>query len=180
MDWGMMISGVTPDIGILANQHNARVSRCGNDELVAVKKPVVMLTMQGDVIREFNSVSEASDHVGVSVNAISRVCRSIDQAAKGYRFMFLSDYHGQTLEPYHDNRGTKGICQYTKEGRLVDRYKSIREAAEKTGLMRSTIVRSCRKGGSRILHHDYTYRYESDVNAISKTIQAGDREKSVA
>lgn len=132
-------------------------------------KKVVMLTIFGEYKKEFKSIKEASDHVGVSSTAISRVCKNIDPTVGGYRFMFLQEYEARKHEDLAvKSNGRHGVYKYSKSGRIVEKYKSMRVATEETGLSAAHIRKSCRDGGSEIKDHRYYYRYVSDVHAHNK------------
>ncbi|MDR4145013.1 hypothetical protein FO511_30115 [Bacillus paranthracis] len=64
--------------------------------LIDIKKPVVQLSLDGEFIREFDSVSSVNEFLGKrkSDGYISEVCSRIykSKTALGYKWMFKTDY----------------------------------------------------------------------------------------
>ncbi|KFN06423.1 hypothetical protein HNV23_27175 [Bacillus paranthracis] len=64
--------------------------------LIDIKKPVVQLSLDGEFIREFDSVSSVNEYLGKrkSDGYISEVCSRIyrSKTALGYKWMFKKDY----------------------------------------------------------------------------------------
>ena len=53
---------------------------------------VVMLSKDGEFIEAFDSVKEASEHIGVGSENITRVCKGKNNTSGGYKWMYLEEY----------------------------------------------------------------------------------------
>lgn len=58
------------------------------------EKEVIQLTMSGDFIKEFNSIKEASEKIGVLARSLSRCLGGSRNSCKGYKWVYKKDYKG--------------------------------------------------------------------------------------
>lgn len=86
--------------------HNARMAKTIS-ETAYQRKKVVQLSLAGDFISQFVSITKASLSLGVSQSSISRCCRGLNETACGFRWMYLSDY--ENLVSMSKNSSTPGI-----------------------------------------------------------------------
>ena len=61
------------------------------------QKPVTQYDLQGNIIKKWNSIIEASKELNISCNNINaccnnKYCRPGNNIYKGYKWMFLEDY----------------------------------------------------------------------------------------
>lgn len=71
-------------VDIKAQNNNRRLT----PRMTATCKPVEMLSIDGDVIAIYKSISAAARAVGKDMGAISRACRSRDNSAYGYLWRY--------------------------------------------------------------------------------------------
>lgn len=62
------------------------------------KRKVMQLTMSGDVVKVWNSISDASRSLGVSQANISDVCRGVQKSCKGFYWSYLDDYQKEVSD----------------------------------------------------------------------------------
>jgi hypothetical protein len=55
-------------------------------------KIVIQLTLNGDFLKEWNSVTEAGDCLGINFKGISNVCRGKSHSSGGFKWIFKSEY----------------------------------------------------------------------------------------
>lgn len=56
-----------------------------------IKRPVIQLDLNNNIINQFDSVSEARKQLGyISNNCISRVCRGERKSYKGFRWQYIN------------------------------------------------------------------------------------------
>lgn len=92
----------------------------------------------------YESLEQASKSTGISPSSISSVCKGLGRTAGGYHWKW-------DVDPAIYVCGRKVRCVETNI-----MYSSIKEAAEKTGVGRSSISGALRKGGaSRGVHWEY-------------------------
>jgi hypothetical protein len=56
------------------------------------KKPIVQLTLENELIKEFPSATDAGKEIGHNYKSISSVCKGKQKSAYGYKWMFKADY----------------------------------------------------------------------------------------
>lgn len=119
-------------------------------------KRIVQLSKEGEVITEYSSFMEAQEKTGLQYTNISKVCRGLREFCGGYRWKYFdketekkSKRKSKEEKEYMESMAKKNyICnrpvfQYTKNGQIIQRYDSIYEASENTGVARRVIVDNC-------------------------------------
>lgn len=61
-------------------------------------KPIVQLTLNGEFVRDWDCIKEAEESLNVSKGNICRVLKGKSAYAKGYKWMYKSDYYAQNTE----------------------------------------------------------------------------------
>ena len=69
--------------------HNERIAKANTNGIRS--KPVLQLSLNGDLIREWPSLSEC-DRNGFDQGAVWRCCKGKQKTAYGFRFMYADDY----------------------------------------------------------------------------------------
>lgn len=105
-------------------------------------KPVLQMDDNKNVIKRWNSASEAGRELKISICDISRVCVNLRGTAGGFRWKFENETRDENEIKFVDKRKTRTrpIIQKTKDGNIVAKYNSIKEAQEKTKI---TSIANC-------------------------------------
>lgn len=70
-----------------------KFNKAHNDKLAEInKKPVLQMTLLGEIIHVHRSVDDTARAVGRAATSISRVCCHRGTSCAGYAFMFLDEY----------------------------------------------------------------------------------------
>ena len=72
----------------------ARASQC--------KIPIILITKDGQYIKEYESITELSKSLGLNVSRLARVCKSNNKQMKGHYFQYKFDYLLQNKETVLD------------------------------------------------------------------------------
>jgi len=129
--------------------NNGYNSDCGG----ALKKTVYQYTADGVNINRFSSLSEAASKVNVCKQAIGRACLNSSSTCKGYYWSY--ELLGSPIL-VRDKR-CKNVFRYSLNKELQEVYKSVADAARKTGYSESGISRVCR--GERSSYKNYLWKY---------------------
>ncbi|HSH25528.1 MAG TPA: NUMOD1 domain-containing DNA-binding protein [Massilibacterium sp.] len=116
------------------------------NELVAVKtrKKVVKYSLDGDILKVYNSCNEASLDNNICKQSITIACRLKSKTAAGFQWRYFSDNIPE-LPPIEQNniinRGghKKKVYKYSKEKVFLAVYESVKEAMENEDVSRYTI-----------------------------------------
>lgn len=106
-------------------------------------RAVIQLSLEGEYIKEFNSIENACHEVGVSSKGnISSACTGKYSYAGGYRWMYKEDYDNLTEEDKVNLRSTKvelvhqkrEVYQLDENLNIINSFESIGEARRQTGV----------------------------------------------
>jgi len=110
------------------------------------RKEVDQYDLEGNLINSFTSLHEAGESTNTPVSSISNVCKQKPKykTAGGYVWRNKGDkFSLEYTNPAKHLR--KSICQYDKNGKLLNKYSSISEAHEKTNISHGSISQCCNK-----------------------------------
>lgn len=114
-------------------------------------KAVVQYSKNGEYIRKFKSVQDASIETGADKSAIVACCKGKEKTAKKLIWRYadepLTQEHLEWCNSYNVNPKSKllkAVCQYTTDGVLVKIFNSMSEASKETGISVSSISQCCR------------------------------------
>lgn len=116
-------------------------------------RPVYQMDMNGNIIREFKSIKQASDETGIHNRSINPVCQGKRHQAGGYRWRYVSDDNWQP----QDNRRSKRVEQLTTNDKFIHLFKDANEAAKEVGCSAASIRSAC--VGSIKTLKGYHWRY---------------------
>jgi group I intron endonuclease len=126
----------------------------GNTLSEEFKRPILQYSLDGDFIKEYSWIGEAIDDIissggytsnwrSIHSNLIRALNGNNNKQAnnKAYDSMWRykeSDNYLLTIEPYKRKK-EKPVYHYSKDGELLESYKTLREAAVGTGMEIKTI-----------------------------------------
>jgi hypothetical protein len=100
-----------------------------NNLITKWERKVRQLSSEGEAIAEFNSITEAANETGVSLQSISKVCRKKAQTAGGYKWEYNDDKEEkipQDVESWKEIKGfpgykisTKGVVYTSKRKKVM-------------------------------------------------------------
>lgn len=87
--------------------------------------------MDGRLIKEFESESDAGRQLNIAQTDISRCCRGERKSAGGFQWRYVKDFYNKTCSPIkrRNDGKSKQIAQFTLDGQLIQIYESAHEAA---------------------------------------------------
>jgi group I intron endonuclease len=123
-----------------SNEHlkNLSLSHIGN--IPSNTKSIYQINIKnGDIIEEFDNITEAYKKLEVSVknSLISKVCKGKVKSAYGYYWCYSDDYKNFKYKKYY--RIYNPILQFDKNGKLVNEYSNITLAAKDNNLEQTSI-----------------------------------------
>ena len=132
-----------------------------SDVVAWKRKPVYQYTMDGDFIAKHKCCADVEKMMGTYQGAMVHVMyESKTGAWKGYRWSFES--RNKEYWMAHNEKGSarrRPVLQYTARMALVNRFKSINEAAAATGINKVTISTCCQRCYTKT-KTGYLWRYE--------------------
>lgn len=121
-------------------------------------KPVYQFDLDGNFINCYHSISEASEITETDGSAIVKVCKGKAKSTNKYIWSYNSYVNIENYKKYISS--CKTICQYDLSGNFINKFNSIKDAANKYNLSRSNISNTC--NGINNSCGGYVWRYEGD------------------
>lgn len=109
--------------------------------------PVVQLTLNGDFIKEWNSITDAS--LNLNIKNISNCCNKRDcYQAGGFMWMYKKDYDNnknniKSYKDYDKKYNTKKIIQLNIDGVFIREWNSAHEVQRELNISQSNISACC-------------------------------------
>jgi len=143
--------------------------------------PVTHYDINGNILSEYESLMEASRKSGHHIYLISNCCKNKGHYTVGGKHFWRKDnnidpttfrYKGDKFDyiPYNKNIqiNSRKICKYDLNGKLLQVYDSMRNAAMDSGSDKANILSCCKrkinkKNGKFIIVKGYTWRYNDET-----------------
>lgn len=126
-----------------------------NDKnVIKTKVGIIQYDLNGNKIKEFSSLKEASEQTGITHSSICSVCKENAYTAGGFRW----SYADKELRPIKKGKyQAKKVAQYDLNNNLIAIYNSLTEASEKTKISKGNMGSVCR--GERKTAGNYIWKY---------------------
>ncbi len=135
----------------------------------ARKVEILQYDLKGNFLREFKSLNEASNFIGIVPNAIGQNLNSYTKSAGGFQWRFKTQNYGNKIESYFIENNGLPIGQYDLNGNLISGFKSLLDAERKTGHSEGSI-RAAMNRGSKIKNTSYFFIQFNKKQKIPKKI----------
>lgn len=113
------------------------------------KKQVVQFNDNGEIIKVWESITDASNLLKIELSDISMACRGLRKHAGDYLWKLLDDYNGEEIS--YINGSKTRVEKLDDNKTVICSYESISEAANDVGVKYPGICRAikngCRSGG---------------------------------
>lgn len=106
-------------------------------------KLVEKRNLNGELICIYSSTREAGRAMGLNGSQISAACRGEYKQSYGYIWRYVEDPLRNIVPDFKHTGHCKEVYQYSKDGILINKFQSIKEASEYTGIASNTISRYC-------------------------------------
>jgi hypothetical protein len=120
------------------------------------RKPVLQYTLEGEFIKEWESVAEASRNLGILETSIQKCCKGIRYRSKQFIFRFKENnkVEGLNKGPVHSI-----VMQYTIDGEFVKEWESASEAARYLKVNSRGISSCCNR--EQATAHGFIWRFKN-------------------
>jgi hypothetical protein len=131
------------------------------------RKPVTHYDLSGNVLGDYDSISEASVKTGCHISLISNCCKSKYYTVSNTTFRYKNDvFDYEPYVPKNHNNSPRKICKYDISGNLLKIFDSIKQAISDSKSNYDNIIKCCkkkyRKNGEPIQVKGFIYRYLED------------------
>lgn len=138
-------------------------------------EPVLQFNLKGDLLREFDSIAEASKLTGIFYDNIIRCLKRKSKTAEGYQWFFKKDLKNKKkVSPVKvrgkpKNRQNRTVLQFDLDGSYIKEYPSPRGAALELNISYSSLMICLSKKGKST--GGFQWKYKDDPlfeNGIKK------------
>lgn len=153
-------------------QYNANYGTANKRRAEKGKVPILQMTIDGELVRKFDSAKEAGKSLGIDSSNITAVCKCRQKTAGGFKWRYEDE--NRYLEFLQINKiresqkninlkqgglkHSKKVCQFTLEGELIKEFASCLIASKETGICRGSIQQNC--GGFRKQARGFIFKYK--------------------
>lgn len=108
----------------------------------ATSKKVVRIDENGKIIEQYPSLSTAAKSLDCSISCVSKACCGLTRSARGHilKYEDISDLPDRLC---YSGSHPKSVEQFSKDGMLITKFRSIADAAFCTGISASGISAAC-------------------------------------
>ena len=126
---------------------------------IHTKRKVIQLSLNGEYIKEYESISEAENIIGCI--HITDCCKGERKSSGGFMWKYKEDYDESiNYNKYIRLRNNINIIQLTLDNVFIKEFESAVEAEKETKVSRSSICNCCK--GSRKHAGNYRWFYKND------------------
>lgn len=130
------------------------------------KKSIIQFSLDGEYIKEWNSITDASNYLNISKDNIISCCSGRYKQSGGFIWKYKENYNdGDIVKPYVDERYNKrkiSIIQLTLDGDFIAEWDGITDAAKELGVNNSNISACCK--GRMKSAYGYMWVYKDNYN----------------
>lgn len=147
------------------------------------KRKIVQLDYNGKYIQEWESITLASNILGIPYNSISSSCKKVDRMVGGYIFVYLEYYQTMLkekinssipIEPKNKKKGrrdVRGVVQLGLNNEFIKEWDSINDAAKYLNIKKGVIYAVCK--GTKFTYKGYKWVYKEDYDKYMKEHRSG-------
>ena len=121
-------------------------------------RKVVQYDLQGNIVKNWNSISDASRELGIARANISACCRNKRKIAGGFAWKYYEEECDRFQSVWNNG---KQVAQYSLTGELICVFQSLAEASSKTDVSYSGILSCCK--GTRHTSGGFIWKYYKNI-----------------
>lgn len=138
--FGYNIKSTTPDTKRLTTSDKIRISNKLKEMNI---RPILMLNLKGEILKEFSLVSDAAAYLGnIQPSVIHRVLCGKRKRYKNYLFVYKDNFNSSINLPYKDKKAKK-VLQYDIQGNFIKEFESTMSVQRELGISNSSISGCC-------------------------------------
>lgn len=110
------------------------------------KVEILCYDLEGNFLREYSSLNDAAEEIGVVPNAIGQTINGGTKSAGGYQWAFKTLDYPTKINPYIIQNNGLPIGQYDLNGNLISSFESLLDAERKLGYSEGAIRAAMNRG----------------------------------
>ncbi|MGJ7912617.1 NUMOD3 domain-containing DNA-binding protein [Neobacillus sp. LXY-1] len=148
------------------NENNVKVRLRDLKIIRNHSRQVIQLTLNGEFVKKWDYIKEASIALGVNDGSIVMCCKGKRTNAYGYIWLYAEDYekyiNGEIkIEPKKQSN-KKDVIALDKDYNFICKYVSMRQASIELNVDGTVIGRHCKNGGKSVYKGKFRFMFEED------------------
>lgn len=136
------------------------ISFGGNNEFIYDTCDVFLYELEGNLVKKYNSINEASTDLKISTSFVSSLCRAKEKIFRG---KYVLSYKELSIKEIKDKAKIKmKVEQYDLDLVFVNAFPTIRQASISTNISYGNIQTSCQNKGKYVVDEKYRFIYAGD------------------
>lgn len=138
-------------------------------------RAVIQLDLDGNIIAEYPSVTDAAKAVNGNTTKISRCCAGEyrHRSHKNFLWIYKEDYTEELVDKMVNTfkvkikgRPVRPVVQLDLDGRYINRFDSVKQSVEAVGGTKKGVISCCK--GERNEYKGFKWMYEEDYLALTE------------
>jgi len=129
------------------------------------KKSIIQLSLIGEYLAEFKSISEAGEKLHIKTSSISICCKNINKTCKNFRWMYKDDYYNNMdkIKPIKKIKyNSRIVIQLDLNYNYINKWDSLHEADRNTGISFKNISLVCQNKRKHACGFKWMYKEDYD------------------
>ncbi|MFP5110233.1 zinc-ribbon domain-containing protein [Neobacillus sp. C211] len=130
---------------------------------------IVQLTLGGEFIKLWESMTQVQENLGINNSHISSVCKGKRNHAGGFRWVYKDEYEANNYTPtFYEikNNVKRSVVQIDLDGNFINEYSSLKDATDEIGKKGSGISMAC--SGKTKTAYGFKWMYKKDYEGLLK------------
>lgn len=137
-------------------------------EEARIRCKVIQYSLQGELIKIWDSISEASRCLNIDASSIAKCCKDIYSKTGGFIWKYYEDeITEEEVILRNKTKRERCVAQYSLSRELICIFKSIKEASLKTGIYYNGIARCCREERNKAGGFIWKYYDENESEIVA-------------
>ena len=127
-------------------------------------KRVCQISLDGKLIKIWNSATDASENLNITISSISNVCNGSSSTAGGFVWVYEKDY--DDTKDYHrtplkrrPGKGTTPVLLLSEDNKIIQEFYSVNSAGEALGIRGQEVSRIC-SHKAKTIKYNLVYKSE--------------------
>lgn len=133
-------------------------------------KPIIQFDNNMKIIKEFNSINEASRQLNISSKRISNCCHKLLNSFTDYLFLFKDEYINENPIIIKTNKPNE-IIQFDLNFNIIKIFKTVDEASRELNINKTAIYDCCNNSKKTAKGFIFMYKKNYDSNISYKLIK---------
>jgi hypothetical protein len=152
------------------NNHQKKQKNFYENFIIRARKKVLMFSLDGELISEYESCHDASKKTGILTSMINKSCNTLGKFSSGGYLWLFKEYYDEQLKltggafKLNYIPTQKKVIQLTLNGEFVNGYDNAIDASNLLGISASSVRSTCLNDGIHKSAGGYMWMYKDEYD----------------